>query len=132
MEKITFTCETITPMFLAGADGMTPELRAPSIKGALRFWWRAMNGDLSLEELKRREAEIFGGTSPARRSSVVISVSPNEIPSNNQVRGDELESKFPDYFFFTISIQRQKTEEGDFFKKGPLKKLSVFRGHFSP
>jgi len=34
-------------MFLAGADGVTPELRAPSIKGAMRFWWRACNGHLS-------------------------------------------------------------------------------------
>ena len=74
MEYVTFTCETITPMFLTGADGKTPELRAPSIKGVLRFWWRALNGHLSLEELKRRETEIFGGTDPARRSRVVVRV----------------------------------------------------------
>ncbi|OPX29474.1 MAG: type III-B CRISPR module RAMP protein Cmr1 [Candidatus Omnitrophica bacterium 4484_171] len=48
MKTITFECETITPMFLAGADGRTPELRPPSIKGAMRFWWRAMNGHLPL------------------------------------------------------------------------------------
>ena len=60
MKTITFHCETITPMFLAGADGQTPELRPPSIKGALRFWWRAMNGHLPLAELKKREGEIFG------------------------------------------------------------------------
>lgn len=70
MHTITFTCETITPMFLSGADGVTPELRAPSIKGALRFWWRAMNGHLSLEELKRQEGEIFGDTS--KRSSILL------------------------------------------------------------
>lgn len=69
---ITFTCETITPMFLSGADGQTPELRPPSIKGALRFWWRAMNGHLSLEELKKKEDEIFGGTEG--RSKVVVRV----------------------------------------------------------
>ncbi|MDZ7879508.1 MAG: type III-B CRISPR module RAMP protein Cmr1 [Saprospiraceae bacterium] len=60
MQSITFTCEVMTPMFLNGADGYTPELRAPSIKGVLRFWWRAMNGHLSLSELKRQEGEIFG------------------------------------------------------------------------
>ncbi len=49
-------------MFLAGADGTTPELRAPSIKGALRFWWRAMNGHLSLEELRKQESDLFGNT----------------------------------------------------------------------
>lgn len=72
METITFTCETITPMFLSGADGTTPELRPPSIKGALRFWWRAMNGDLELEELKKQEDELFGGTEG--RSKVLIRV----------------------------------------------------------
>lgn len=63
MQTITFECETITPMFMAGADGVTPELRAPSIKGALRFWWRAMNGHLSETILRKREGAIFGDTS---------------------------------------------------------------------
>ena len=29
-----------TPMFCGGADGMGAELRLPSFKGSLRFWWR--------------------------------------------------------------------------------------------
>ena len=70
MQTITFECEVITPMFLAGADGVTPELRAPSIKGALRFWWRAMNGHLSLDDMRKAEGEIFGSTS--QRSSVIL------------------------------------------------------------
>ena len=84
MQTITFTCETITPMFLSGADGTTPELRAPSIKGALRFWWRAMNGHLPLQDikdangkitqkgLKTIEGEIFGDT--AQRSSFAMRI----------------------------------------------------------
>jgi CRISPR-associated protein Cmr1 len=59
-------------MFLAGADGITPELRAPSIKGALRFWWRAMNGHLPLEKLKDLEGQIFGNTE--KRASFAIRV----------------------------------------------------------
>ena len=70
MQSITFTCKTTTPMFLAGADGRTPELRPPSIKGSMRFWWRAMNGHLLLEELKRQEGQIFGDTT--QRSKVII------------------------------------------------------------
>jgi CRISPR-associated protein Cmr1 len=62
MQPIIFTCETITPMFLNGANGDNPELRAPSIKGAMRFWWRAINGHLSLQELKDKEGKIFGNT----------------------------------------------------------------------
>jgi CRISPR-associated protein Cmr1 len=62
-------------MFLAGADGKTPELRPPSIKGALRFWWRTVNGHLSLAELKKKETDIFGGGGEkAGRSKVIIEV----------------------------------------------------------
>lgn len=85
MHKITFECETITPMFLSGADGSTPELRPPSIKGALRFWWRAMNGHLPLKTLKEREGEIFGGTdNGGKRSRVIIRI-PHEANLNTSV-----------------------------------------------
>jgi len=79
-------------MFLSGADGQTPELRPPSIKGALRFWWRAMNGHLSLEELKKKEDEIFGGTEG--RSKVVIQkITCQDIISSY----DEFNHTFPTY-----------------------------------
>jgi CRISPR-associated protein Cmr1 len=79
MRTITFECEVITPMFLAGADGVTPELRPASIKGALRFWWRAMNGHLSLEQLKKSEGEIFGGTEDGMgRSKIIIRIDEHE------------------------------------------------------
>jgi len=97
MESITFNCKVITPMFLAGADGRTPELRAPSVKGAMRFWWRAMNGHLPLESevrkegkkttlvssgLRDQEISVFGGTGGTegeRKSSFSIIVSPENI-----------------------------------------------------
>ena len=80
METIKFECEVITPMFLGGADGKGAELRAPSIKGALRFWWRAMNGHLPLKELHEREAEIFGGSGDKQgRSKVIVRVVPVSI-----------------------------------------------------
>lgn len=62
-------------MFLAGADGQTPELRAPSIKGALRFWWRAMHAHLPLAELKKQEGALFGGTGDdSSRSKILVRV----------------------------------------------------------
>jgi len=61
MNSITFDCEIITPMFLAGADGKTPELRPPSIKGIMRFWWRAINGE-DIEKLGMEEGKIFGSS----------------------------------------------------------------------
>lgn len=62
MRQLAFNCRTITPMFLAGADNCTPELRPPSIKGAMRFWWRAVQRFVSSDDLKRKEAELFGSS----------------------------------------------------------------------
>jgi CRISPR-associated protein Cmr1 len=53
-----------------GADNKTPELRPASIKGVMRFWWRAINGDLPLDKLKKQEDEIFGSTE--KKSKVII------------------------------------------------------------
>jgi CRISPR-associated protein Cmr1 len=72
MQSIIFTCEIITPIFMSGADGVTPELRAPSIKGVLRFWWRAMHAHLDLETLKKTESDIFGSTAQKSRFSIRI------------------------------------------------------------
>jgi len=60
METKEFEAELLTPMFLGGADKNKAELRVPSIKGVLRFWWRAINAHLFLDKLKEQEAEIFG------------------------------------------------------------------------
>jgi len=62
--KITATFEVVTPLFLGGADPVsTVELRPPSIKGILRFWWRALawsrhNG--CLDVIREEEQKIFG------------------------------------------------------------------------
>lgn len=91
MEQLTFTCETITPMFCYGADGETPEIRAQSIKGALRFWWRAMQGDSNTIDLYKREAAIFGAPNEdIGKSKIHIRV------KNNGFSGSKLEHFLPD------------------------------------
>ena len=64
----------VTPMFIGGAT-QTPDdgIRPPAVKGALRFWWRALNGQrfqqanpnntqTALQQLHQEEARIFGTT----------------------------------------------------------------------
>ncbi|OOP55636.1 MAG: type III-B CRISPR module RAMP protein Cmr1 [Candidatus Brocadia carolinensis] len=60
IDKICFEIETVTPMFLAGADGKTAELRTASLKGLLRYWWRAFQAESDLSKLRDKEAKIFG------------------------------------------------------------------------
>ena len=62
METKEFEVEVVTPLFLGGAYLGKAELRVPSMKGALRFWWRALHGSDDLEHMKERESAIFGST----------------------------------------------------------------------
>jgi len=57
----TINCQLITPMLMHGEDTRVAELRPPAIKGAMRFWWRAIHGNLTLKELKEQESKLFGG-----------------------------------------------------------------------
>ena len=61
---IEATYRIVTPMFCSGADQKSAELRVPSFKGALRFWWRSlMWGRVSrVEDLQQKEAALFGAS----------------------------------------------------------------------
>jgi len=56
---IDATYRITTPMFCGGAD-QSPELRLPSFKGVLRFWWRSLQAGLPVADVRKREAELFG------------------------------------------------------------------------
>jgi len=92
MFRIKLKCKTITPMFMAGADGKTPELRPSEFKGMMRFWWRAIKAEDNIEKLREEEAEIFGGTGEKEgKSKIILKV--YSQPSN-QFLGDNLEKNY--------------------------------------
>ncbi len=72
--------ESTTPLFLGGSDPRGhPELRASSVRGALRFWLRALLGGVMgdrPEDLYKAEATIFGNTQGA--SCVVVRITGSE------------------------------------------------------
>jgi len=62
MHKIVARYTVMTPMFLGGIEH-NAELRPPSIKDALRFWWRALRWQQGMHDpqmLRQAEAAIFG------------------------------------------------------------------------
>ena len=65
----TYTFECITPCFCAGADQTKAEIRPSSIRGSLRWWFRALGGS------KELETEVFGGADPIAASSILLRVS---------------------------------------------------------
>ncbi len=128
METITFHCKVITPMFLAGADGQTPELRAPSIKGAMRFWWRALNGHLPLGDVKNNEGkvrrkglktleeEIFGGTKHRSSVNVIVKLV-NEDEDSQLFNYERQKNNLPigvKYFQYTFLAHTAAKERNGF------------------
>jgi CRISPR-associated protein Cmr1 len=59
------------------ADAVTP-IRGASLRGQLRFWWRACNpsGCKTLDELRKREGEIWGTTSQASKVDLAVVTQP--------------------------------------------------------
>lgn len=77
MEHFDFTLKLLSPAFIAGAMeedknhyGSTVKhrlienegLRIPSLRGVLRFWFRAKSNHLDFEQVKKYEDNIFGST----------------------------------------------------------------------
>ncbi|MCB1764866.1 MAG: type III-B CRISPR module RAMP protein Cmr1 [Candidatus Competibacteraceae bacterium] len=70
MSVLTATYRIVTPMFIGNAEQKADSVRPPSIKGALRFWWRALNWGrflredgtvtVALKHLHQKEAYLFG------------------------------------------------------------------------
>lgn len=81
MQETRLKLKVVTPMFLGGADGKKAELRPPSVKGLLRFWWRTTQANLDLKQLQKREGEIFGTAreKESKKSSFSIIIKASEI-----------------------------------------------------
>lgn len=113
---------TVTPLFLAGADPRgAPELRVPSVRGALRFWLRALAGgcygtdDAGLQRVRELEAEVFGdagGEKGFGASKVVVSLDghglkPEKWQPTRQSRGF---GAGIDYLYWSMGEQRVRGE----------------------
>ena len=95
MLEATFTLRTLTPLFLAGADQTQAELRAPSFRGLMRYWQRALVGGLvgtdarGLERVKRAETALFGATDTGSAVAVRVSAAstaPREFTEQISIR----------------------------------------------
>lgn len=87
----TLDCRIVTPMFLRGANQALAEIRPSSIKGALRFWWRARKGSLynkNLDTLRKEEAKLFGSVDEdIGKSSMSLFVDSPLRPSRPRLSG---------------------------------------------
>jgi hypothetical protein len=92
----TFHLELITPCFCGGAEPeKQAEIRAPSIRGQLRWWFRTLGGFQSLAarglSVREQEAYIFGSTAGDEGKAgklIVRVISPQ--PRSERAKADDL------------------------------------------
>ena len=89
--EIEATYRVVTPLFCSGADPRLAELRLPSFKGVLRFWWRALawsqySGDL--QRIKEHEDALFGSADGGQSRVSMRLASP--LTSSTVRKGDVL------------------------------------------
>jgi CRISPR-associated protein Cmr1 len=116
MQEVTFTLRTLTPLFLAGADQTTAELRAPSFRGLMRYWQRALVGGLvgttpqSLDKVKETETAVFGATDTGSAVQIRVSGTSGRLEEfKKESRGRDVTGR--DYLLWSMarsgSIERQ-------------------------
>ena len=80
--------EVITPCFCVGADQSKAEIRAPSIRGELRWWFRALGGT------REQEGSLFGSVDPARASKVIVRVTDLKLKNNKGLKSVTTKQQF--------------------------------------
>jgi CRISPR-associated protein Cmr1 len=108
MIRVELCLETVTPLFLGGA-AQQPELRPASVRGALRYWLRALVGSeygSSLEDLHEKENSVFGSTE--KSSSIVVRLL-GELPRmhnfdlDRNAQGQQLRTGH-NYFYYSTRL----------------------------
>jgi len=96
-------------MFLAGArQNCDPELRSPSIRGALRYWYRALlggRGTTDVDTLRKKETRVFGSTncaSPTRLRVVPYGVIEEHRRSNDEIDNLDNQNSGVGYLWYFV------------------------------
>ena len=98
------TMELITPCFCSGADQTKAEIRAPSIRGELRWWFRALGGS------QKDEQEIFGGIARESGKSSALVVRVSDVHPAAAVKLPERVNNQPDDPFYLLHFAKASGE----------------------
>ncbi len=111
MHEVTFTLETVTPLFVAGADQRQAELRAPSFRGEMRYWLRALVGGLygtdadGLKKVWEEEQSVFGTTNQG--SAVMVRLEVDSLGEAKTFQKEQVSRRQPpsgsDYLFWSMA-----------------------------
>ncbi len=117
MYSAQFKLEALTPIFMRGADQSKAEIRASSIKGLMRWWFRALAGSYfgdDVEGLRGAEEYVFGSTK--RRSKVVVEIA--EIKGGLRSFDEQKPADQLRYLWFSVNLLARKGEMKFYYPSG--------------
>jgi CRISPR-associated protein Cmr1 len=144
MYKMVAEFQLVTPAFLAGAEQKSPELRVTSIKGALRFWWRARRfagcrG--GIDGMRQDESLIFGDSGATGCSAVVMKVNGTLTIANPgtilPIMDDYPGARYLGYGVMeSVGSQKRRTRAGELIRgclqPGPFQVTFISKKVFDP
>lgn len=129
MKTATYPLELLTPCFCAGANQAVAEIRAPAIRGQLRWWFRTLGGFKSLEAkpLRGQESLIFGSAAGDEgiASNLIIRVTQPQTPSVEKT-GDSPEANIRASTGYLLFPLRNKTRGA--LERGTFTLSIIWRG----
>lgn len=139
MLRQTFKVELVTPCFLGGARDQA-EWRGASIRGQLRWWFRAVAGAhfaQDLEQVRAAEEEVFGSTRRASALRVLPGLGPEAerpdgqgVPFGESLEAQEIGLRWKDTSRATLSRLRLQNRFSDplhYLAYGPVTKGNLDR-----
>lgn len=110
MKEVNVTLEFITPAFIGAADNKrVSEFRLPSLKGLLRFWWRAYQDFPSETDLYKAESQIFGDTEHKAAFSVSLAQPLQDLITKKPGKPFDMNQYGIKYLFFSMYRQTGRT-----------------------
>lgn len=133
MKSQTFTLEIISPCFCSGAKPDQAEIRAPSIRGQLRWWFRTLGGFQSLAaqglSVRKQEQQIFGSAAGDQGQAgklllKVVSPSPKSKPANANDLDADMNSKLG-YALFPLRPSQESDGRKGMLNDGTPFQISI-------
>lgn len=113
--------EIITPCFCAGADQSVAEIRAPSIRGELRWWFRALGGT------QKEEQNIFGGIAGEEGASSAVVVRVADVNPVKSIKLPASVNNQPDDPFYLLHFAKASGEGVRYQEEGYFSPGTTFR-----
>jgi len=132
MHEAKIRLKAISPLFMRGADQGKAEFRSASVKGVMRWWFRALAGNYlaSIDELREIEGSFFGSAG-GRKSRVLVEVRALSKPSSMYFNGNQNKLDWDSwvkdlyYLFFSIKLLARKNQLKEFYKPGSRFEITI-------